>query len=288
MQNSSWFLPNWNEWHATKQQSLSSLELDLMRDTLGGIGHDLLNFLACISTSEELITKNTDPLSSTHRHATTINRALQGIIALTNQLMILAGRKDNGDSPIDLNELISEMELIFHAVMGDKIRLNIDLGSALMGVGIAKPLAIQILMNLGVNAYDAMPHGGELTIRTNNVTFAADDPSAPPYIQPGSYVVLSVTDTGIGMQPEVISHIFDRCFSTKSTSNTRGIGLYTVASIVKKCGGYIYVESELGKGSAFHIYLPHVAAAAADVKQLYMLLSSKEANTYSMTMLNYE
>ena len=262
MQNSSWFLPNWSEWHTTKQQSLSSLELDLMRDTLGGIGHDLLNFLACISTSEELITKNTDPMSSTHRHATTINRALQGIIALTNQLMILAGRKDNG--------------------------LKIDLGSALMGVGIAKPLAIQILMNLGVNAYDAMPNGGELTIRTNSVTFAADDPSAPPYIQPGSYVVLTIADTGIGMQPEVISHIFDRCFSTKSTNNTRGIGLYTVASIVKKCGGYIYVESELGKGSAFHIYLPHVAAAAADVKQLYMLLSSKEANTYSMTMLNYE
>jgi CheY-like chemotaxis protein len=161
---------------------------------------------------------------------------------------------------LDLNSVVADLEKMLRRLLGEDIEL-LSVAATPLGRVEADPSQIeQVVMNLAVNARDAMPNGGTLTLKTANVTF--DDVAArPPGIEPGSYVMLSITDTGTGMSDEVKAHLFEPFFTTKPPDKGTGLGLATSYGIVKQSRGHIEVSSELGRGTTFCIYLPRVAQA---------------------------
>ena len=232
-------------------------EDDVLRTSIDGIAHDLLNLLAVINSNDELILRKADPASTIYQHAAAIHGATQRAAKLTEQLYVFSGRKpQQAESPLNLNQIISEMIQLFKSVFGEKIQFFLDLNPALSQVTICPILAEQLLMNLLLNARDAMPEGGSLTICTDNVLLPLDTLGTTSENKTKPYVMLSIFDTGVGMSDQITTKIFDPTFTTKKFGKVHGIGLSTVAAIVKRYKGHILVKSEVGQGSAFHIYLP--------------------------------
>ncbi len=165
---------------------------------------------------------------------------------------------------VDLNELVRDNEKMLHRLIGEDVQLTTDLEAPLDPVTVDPGSVGQVIMNLAVNARDAMPTGGRLRIETRAVLsdddIAAAMPEATP---PGPYVLLAISDTGVGMTPEVRSHLFEPFFTTKEPGKGTGLGLATVYGIVKQSGGFIFVDSDLGRGAAFKIYFPAATGVAA-------------------------
>jgi CheY-like chemotaxis protein len=169
---------------------------------------------------------------------------------------------------LDLNEVVRENERMLRRLIGEDVQLTTVLDPALKPVKVDPGQISQLIMNLAVNARDAMPRGGRLTIETGNVELDETSVAVDPEAKPGRYALLAVTDTGTGMPPEVQAHIFEPFFTTKGTGKGTGLGLATVHGIVKQSGGFVYVYSEPDQGTAFKIYLPIVAEPSAMAKSL--------------------
>jgi CheY-like chemotaxis protein len=166
---------------------------------------------------------------------------------------------------VDLNALVSELEKMLRRLLGEDVTLATQLAAGLGRVRADPGQLEQVIMNLAVNARDAMPRGGKLTIETSDVEFDSTHVAEHYPAPPGSYAMLAVIDTGTGMDPETQAHLFEPFFTTKEKGKGTGLGLATVYGIVKQSGGFIWVYSELGAGSRFKIYLPRVEAAAEPV-----------------------
>jgi CheY-like chemotaxis protein len=254
----------------------------------GGVAHDFNNLLTAIIGYAELIATRTSSNSLAKQNAELIRKAGEQAAALTRQLLAFSRKQILQPKVIDLNTLVLEMEKLLRRVIGERFDLQAH-PDAENGRVKADPSQLeQVVLNLGVNARDAMPRGGKLIIRTENVRLDGETaPQIATTLVPGDYVMLSVTDTGAGMNEETKSHIFEPFFTTKGPGKGTGLGLATVYGIVRQTGGGISVESEPGKGSIFKIYLP-LESAPVDFTRTPLMPVEKTDNFETVLVVEDE
>ena len=244
-----------------------SQRLEAVGRLAGGVAHDFNNLLTVIIGFSELVLGSLSPQEPSHGLVQEVRDAGQRAATLTRQLLAFGRKQVLAQVVFDLNGLVSETEKMLRRLIGE----NIDFGTALdpaLGAVKADPGQIeQVLMNLVVNARDAMPQGGRLTIETRNVDRPRSGAPQPAELLPGPYVCLTVTDTGCGMDEATKARVFEPFFTTKELGKGTGLGLATAYGIVKQSGGSIEVESTLGRGTTFRIYLPRVAPDATPARR---------------------
>ena len=247
---------------ALEAQLLQAQKMEAVGRLAGGVAHDFNNLLMAIMGYGELIRASLlkdDPL---YKYSEDILKATERAASLTQQLLTFSRRQPVQPQVLNLNRVAADLEKMLVRLIGEHINLDIVADPDLGGVK-ADPSQIgQIIMNLAVNARDAMPTGGRLTIETSNVEFAASHKCHFENIPPGRYVRLAVRDTGSGMDAETLDHILEPFFTTKEVGKGTGLGLPMVYGIVKQNQGYIEVDNHSGQGTAFKIYLPRLQAAA--------------------------
>jgi PAS domain S-box-containing protein len=224
----------------------------------GGVAHDFNNILTVINGYSQMLM--TDPDISSENRASLANIRDAGVraAALTHQLLAYSRKQLLQPRIIQLNAVTAEMDPMLQRLVGENIRIR-TIGTSGLAAVKADPSQIQqVVMNLVVNARDAMPAGGQLTIETANVTLGEDSVRRYPDLVPGNYVMLAVSDTGTGMTPEVQARLFEPFFTTKAPGYGTGLGLATCHGIVKQSGGHIAAYSEVGHGTTFKVYLPSV------------------------------
>ena len=254
---------NINEWKQLETQFLQSQKMETVGRLAGGIAHDLNNLLTVLSGYSQLSLidiKEDDPLKGNLQE---IKSATERAAQLTRQLLVFSRRQVLDMKVLDLNTIVRGLEKMLRRIMGEDVQLITNLAEDLGSVKTDPAQIEQVLLNLLVNAKDAMGEGGKLILETNNVGLDEDYARTHINVIPGRYVLLSVSDTGCGMSPEVKERIFDPFFTTKEKEKGTGLGLSTVYGIVKQSGGHIWVYSELGQGATFKIYLPRVEDGVA-------------------------
>jgi two-component system cell cycle sensor histidine kinase/response regulator CckA len=229
----------------------------------GGVAHDFNNQLGVIIGFSEVLSDRLRFDESLSGFANEILRAGRQAASLTRQLLAFSRQQLLNPRVLDFNTSITDMKQLLRRLIREDIELTFrlaqDLGRVKMDLGQLE----QVIMNLAVNARDAMPEGGELTIETANADLDETHACKFPYVLPGPYVRLTVRDTGIGMDNQTQAKIFEPFFTTKPVGKGTGLGLATVYGIVKQSGGYIWVESEPGKGTSFSVYFPYVSEPAS-------------------------
>ena len=251
-----------SERHRLEAQLLQSQKMEAIGRLAGGIAHDFNNLLTAITGYSELIISELDPASSLARDAEEIKRAAEQAAAMTQQLLAFSRRQVLQPALLDPNEVIGHMEKMLQRLIGENIELATELESEIALIRCDRSQVEQVIMNLVVNARDAMPTGGRIVIVTANAEVDAAE-AAGLGLQPGSYVVTTVTDDGVGMDEETISHIFEPFFTTKGQGEGTGLGLATVHGIVEQSNGSIEVASTVGGGSRFRVLLPIAHERAA-------------------------
>ncbi len=231
----------------------------------GGIAHDFNNLLGVILGYTELAAMRIDPASPAHAKLVQVRKAAERAAALTGQLLAFSRKQVLVPEVLDLSSVITEMTTMLRRVIGEDITLNPMLQDGLGAVRADRGQISQAILNLAVNARDAMPMGGILVIEARNVDVDVAYAASHPEVAPGPYVVLSVGDTGTGMGSETLSHIFEPFFTTKEPGKGTGLGLAMVYGLLQQSGGHVTVESEIGRGSTFRLYLPRVDAVAPAV-----------------------
>jgi two-component system cell cycle sensor histidine kinase/response regulator CckA len=229
----------------------------------GGIAHDFNNLLGVIIGYIQVMKRSLLPGQPSYEYAEEVEKAGQRAVTLTRQLLAFSRQQVLDPVILNLNTLVSEMEKMLPRLIGEDIQLNFVLDPVIAQVKADQGQVEQVLMNLVVNARDAMPDGGKLTIQTANVELDAAFARVHQGSVPGHYVMLGVTDTGTGMDPEIQAQIFEPFFTTKDRDKGTGLGLATVYGIVKQSNGYIAVDSEKGKGASFKVYLPRIEQPVA-------------------------
>ena len=244
-----------------EEQLRQSQKMEAIGRLAGGVAHDFNNLLTVISGYGDMIMRSLPADDALHGSIEEVLKAASRATSLTNQLLAFSRRQVSQPKVLDLNALVANMDRMLRRVIGEHIELETVLTPGLGSVKADTGQLEQVIMNLAVNARDAMPEGGQLMIRTSNEDVAR---SSRPHtdVRPGSYVRLTVADSGKGMDTEVMVHLFEPFYTSKSTGKGTGLGLSTVYGIIKQSGGEIVVESEPGRGATFHIYLPRVAGAA--------------------------
>jgi CheY-like chemotaxis protein len=219
-----------------------------------------------IKGCSEILLREFDSQDPRREECEEIQKAAERATSLTRQLLAFGRRQVLQPQVLDLNEVVANMEKMLQRVIGEDIQLLTVLEPKLWPVKVDPGQIEQVIMNLAVNARDAMPHGGKLKIETANVTLDEDYAHRHVSVKPGPYVMMWVSDNGCGMDKETQSHLFEPFFTTKKKGKGTGLGLSTVYGIVKQSGGNIWAYSELGQGTTFKIYLPMVTQA---VKKKY-------------------
>jgi PAS domain S-box-containing protein len=245
----------------------------------GGIAHDFNNLLTAINGFGELAQMRLPPDDPVQKLVKNIVHSGQRAAELVGQMMTFSRKQVIETKILDLNQVVVQIEKMLGRIIGEHIRMETLLAAELWPIEADPSQIEQIIVNLAVNARDAMPNGGWMTIQTSNVML--DEPYVASHlgVEPGRYVLLVISDTGIGMSDEVKSRIFEPFFTTKEIGKGTGLGLATVYGIVKQSGGHIWVYSEEGQGTTFKIYLPYAAQKAGalpDDQQAHALLPGTE------------
>jgi PAS domain S-box-containing protein len=246
------------EQRALREQYLQAQKLESIGRLAGGIAHDFNNLLTVITGFGQLMLDQVEPHSPLREHLKMVLCAGDQAATLARHLLTFGRRQVAQAKPLDLNQVIEEARKLLSRVLGEDIQIDTFLATGLRLVMADPNQMHQVLMNLAVNARDAMPRGGRLTISTANADVSADCTGLHPGVPPGVYSHLMVADTGTGMSEEVKRQIFEPFFTTKESGRGTGLGLATVYGIVRQSGGWIRVWSELGRGSAFHVYMPAI------------------------------
>jgi signal transduction histidine kinase/ActR/RegA family two-component response regulator len=237
-----------------------SQKLEAIGRLAGGIAHDFNNLLTVVWSYSELIGAQISADSPLSTPAREIGKAAERAAALTRQLLAFGRHQVIRPEVLDLNDVIGDIERMLRRLIGEDIDLECRRGPTLWGIMADRGRIEQVIVNLAVNARDAMPQGGKLTIETSNVTLDAAFARVHVGVQPGAYVLLAVSDTGVGMNAETRTRVFEPFFTTKEGGRGTGLGLATVYGIVAQAGGHIWVYSEPGRGATFTIYLPRTEA----------------------------
>jgi len=254
-----------------EDQLRQAQKMEAVGQLAGGVAHDFNNELGVITGYSELLQTNLPAGDRSHKYAVEIAKAGRRAAALTRQLLAFSRKQVIQPVVLDLNAATGELEKMLRRLLGEHIEITFkrspDLGQVKMDPGQVE----QVLMNLAVNARDAMPKGGKLCIETANIELDEIYARQNAFVSPGSYVMLSVSDTGCGMDKNTQLHIFEPFFTTKESGKGTGLGLSTVYGIAKQNAGYIMVYSELGKGTTFKLYLPRLSESANLVVPLQQL-----------------
>jgi len=241
-----------------ERQLIQAQKMEAIGRLAGGVAHDFNNLLGVIVGYGEITRRklrDDDPLTG---KVDQILKAAERAAGLTRQLLAFSRQQVLQPKIVDLNVIVSDVEKMLRRLIGEDIQLTTSLDPGLGSVKADPGQIEQVLMNLAVNARDAMPEGGHLTIETRNAELGPDDSARRPPTLAGRYVMLAVTDSGMGMDAETQSHLFEPFFTTKEMGRGTGLGLSTVYGIVKQSEGYIWCYSEVGVGTTFKIYLPRV------------------------------
>jgi PAS domain S-box-containing protein len=258
------FAEDITERRALEQQLRQSQKMEAVGRLAGGIAHDFNNLLMVISGYSEFLLERLGSEPELRTPAQEIAGAAERASSLTRQLLAFSRKQMLAPKLVNLNGVVTENLKMLTRMIGEDIDLVMVPTENLWPVRADSGQIEQVIMNLAVNARDAMPSGGKLTLETSNVTLDEDYARYHAPLRPGDYVMIAISDTGIGMDSETQSHIFEPFFTTKGPKGT-GLGLSTVYGIIKQSGGYIWVYSEIGKGTTFKIYLPRVAAIGETV-----------------------
>ena len=251
----------------------------------GGIAHDFNNLLGVIIGYSGVLKKSLDKNQPTYEFAAEIEKAGQRAASLTRQLLAFSRQQVLTPSVLSLNSLVADMEKMLPRLLGEDINVSLALDSELGNVKADQSQIEQVIMNLAVNARDAMPSGGKLQIQTANIELDLAYTREHPGSKAGSYVMLAIADSGTGMSVETIAHIFEPFFTTKGVGQGTGLGLATVYGVVKQSNGYIWVDSTLGRGTIFQIYLPrHLDAEEVSVAKVE-IESTKRPHRSEMILL---
>lgn len=243
-----------------------SQKLEAIGRLSGGLAHDFNNLLCVINGHTELLTEALQPGDPGMRSVGQIRKAADSAAALTRQLLAFSRRQVFHPQVVDLNAIVTETKRLLGRLIDEHIEFYTALDPAL-GRVIVDPVQIeQVIINLALNARDAMPEGGKLTIETSNLDLEEGHQSKHSQIPAGKYVLLALTDTGCGMNEETQSRIFEPFYTTKEMGKGTGLGLATVYGIVKQSGGFIWVYSEERQGTTFKVYLPRVASPLTETR----------------------
>ncbi|MEO8368989.1 MAG: ATP-binding protein [Candidatus Solibacter sp.] len=245
-----------------EHQLLQSQKMEAVGRLAGGVAHDFNNLLTVILGYTEMLREQERLNPSALEYAGEITHAAERASSLTNQLLAFSRRQVAVLRVVDMNEIVEGIEKMLHRIIGEDIHLEARLAARLPAVKVDPSHIDQVIMNLAVNSRDAMPEGGKLTIETSDVELNDEYAGRHIGVAAGRYVMLAVSDTGIGMDAATRSRIFEPFFTTKEKGKGTGLGLSIVYGIVKQNGGEILVYSEPGHGTAFKIYLPALDTAA--------------------------
>lgn len=241
-----------------ERQLRQAQRMEAVGQLTGGIAHDFNNLLGVIIGYSDILEAHLDPSSKYHKNVVEIHKAGQRAASLTRQLLAFSRQQVLEPTSLALNSIVLDTEKMLRRLIGENIELQTVLDPGLGHVKADQGQIEQVIINLAVNARDAMPNGGKLTIETANVE--ADDNYVAKYapMSTGSFVALTITDTGVGMDAETQAHIFEPFFTTKERGKGTGLGLATVYGVVKQSDGFIWVQSKPGQGSTFKVLLPRV------------------------------
>ena len=278
------FAEDVTERRALEHQLRQAQKMEAIGRLAGGVAHDFNNLLMVITGYCEFLMEQTVSQPELRGPAQEISRAAERATALTRQLLAFSRKQMLTMKVLDLNAVVTENLKMLTRLIGEDIDLVMVPGAEIGAVK-ADPTQIeQVILNLAVNGRDAMPRGGKLTIETANATLDDDYAHFHGPVRPGEYVMLAISDTGIGMDEETQSHIFEPFFTTKGTKGT-GLGLSTVYGIVKQSEGYIWPYSEPNKGTTFKIYLPRVTAAGETISAQPPLIASKSQSAHETILV---
>ena len=241
-----------------EEQFRQAQKMEAVGRLAGGIAHDFNNLLMVIQGYADLLADRLPVDEPLHRNAVQIQTAAQRAAGLTQQLLAFSRKQILAPKVLNVHAVVADMEKMLQRLIGEDIELETSSRDDLWLVKADRSQIEQVIMNLAVNARDAMPKGGRLMIETANVEFDSTVSHSPAVVAPGKYVMLAVTDNGCGMDTKTKAHIFEPFFTTKEKGKGTGLGLATVYGVVKQSGGYVWVYSEPGHGTTFKVYLPRI------------------------------
>lgn len=272
---------------ASEEQLRQSQKLESIGILAGGLAHDFNNMLTAINGYSDLILRKVEKEDPVRRHVEEIKKAGERSAELTRQLLAFSRRQILQPTKLDLNSVIADTASMLKRLIGEDVTVTTKFAPELWKIQADQGQLTQVVMNLMINARDAMPEGGSVMIETANVELDADYASKHVSVVPGRYVMLAISDTGIGMDEQTRQRVFEPFFTTKPVGRGTGLGLSTVYGIVKQSGGNIWVYSEQGKGSTFKIYLPE-AAGSSESSRAGMELSNPQIGTEKILLVEDE
>jgi nitrogen-specific signal transduction histidine kinase/CheY-like chemotaxis protein len=250
------------ERHRLEEVLRQSQKMEAVGQLTGGIAHDFNNLLTIILGNLETVQRRLPPRGDLYRFIDSAVRGAERAAMLTQRLLAFSRRQPLAPRPLDPNRLVGGMSDLLLRVIGERVAVETVLAGNIWHISADANQLESAILNLAVNARDAMPDGGKLTIETANATFDEGDPGADPELAGGQYVMIAVRDTGQGMTPEIRAHAFEPFFTTKETGRGSGLGLSQVYGFVKQSGGHVVLGSEPGEGTAVRLYLPRLSADA--------------------------